>query len=174
MFRPAKISTLLTLVSTAILMMAVVQVAQAQDAVTIPIPLDFSENSGASHEVESECMLQSKLPQFIKDYSRKVDVNLVDDAGDNAQGRVLTIEIINVLGAGGGAWSGSKAVTVKGELTENGEVVGTFTAARYSSGGAFGGFKGTCAILGRCVKSMGKDIAGWLVKPTMDARLGNA
>jgi hypothetical protein len=65
-------------------------------------------------------------------------------------------------------------VTVEGELVENGEVIGSFTASRYSSGGAFGGFKGTCAILGRCIQSIGKDIAAWLKNPTMNAMLGNA
>jgi len=59
-------------------------------------------------------------------------------------------------------------------LKENGEVIGSFTGARYSGGGAFGGFKGTCAILGRCIETLGKDIATWLKDPTMNAMLGNA
>lgn len=65
-------------------------------------------------------------------------------------------------------------MTVHGELRENGEITGTFTATRYSTGGAFGGFRGTCSILGRCVKTLGSDIAKWLKRPTMDALLGNA
>ena len=43
-----------------------------------------------------------------------------------------------------------------------------------AGGGAFGGFKGTCSILGRCIKAIGADIAKWLANPTMDAMLGNA
>ncbi len=103
-----------------------------------------------------------------------MNVVLAEDLSDSTEGRVLHIEIVNVIGTGGGAWSGAKSVTVEGKLTENGEVIGTFTSSRYSGGGAFGGYKGTCSILGRCIKAMGSDIAKWLANPTMDAKLGDA
>ncbi len=51
--------------------------------------------------------------------------------------------------------------------------MGSFVAARYSTGGAFGGYRVTCSILGRCIKALGKDIAGWLKSTTMDAALGD-
>ncbi len=45
----------------------------------------------------------------------------------------------------------------------------------YAEGsGAFGGFKGTCSILGRCIEALGKDIATWLKDPEMDSQLGDA
>ena len=43
-----------------------------------------------------------------------------------------------------------------------------------TGGGAFGGYKGTCAILGRCVKAIGKDVGEWLLAPKMNAKLGDA
>lgn len=142
---------------------------------TLSSAVPFAEGSGASDEVESECKLESKLPGFIKSAAKRgITVVLTDESLDDVEGKVLFIEISNVLGTGGGAWSGPKTVSAKGELREAGEVIGSFTATRYSTGGAFGGFKGTCSILGRCVKSMGKDIANWLKNPTMDAGLGNA
>ena len=101
------------------------------------------------------------------------NVVLADDVTESTEGRVLHVEISSVVGPQGGAWSGAKSVTVEGKLTENGEVIGTFKGNRYSGGGAFGGYKGTCSILGRCAKTLGSDIAKWLAKPTMDARLGN-
>ncbi|NQV86958.1 MAG: hypothetical protein HQ492_07775 [Woeseiaceae bacterium] len=36
------------------------------------------------------------------------------------------------------------------------------------------GAKGTCSILGRCVKTLGSDIATWLQNPTMNAMPGNS
>ncbi len=40
-------------------------------------------------------------------------------------------------------------------------------------GGLFAGFKGSCSVLGRTVKAIGKDIAEWLVNPVLDADLGD-
>jgi len=145
------------------------------DTYTISDTLPFAEGSGASSKVKSSCKLETKLPGFIRSAAKNgVAVELATEPLDNVEGKVLYIEFTHVLGSGGGAWSGPKTVTVHGELRENGEVIGTFTASRYSSGGAFGGFKGTCSILGRCVKTLGSDIALWLQNPTMDAMLGNS
>jgi len=37
----------------------------------------------------------------------------------------------------------------------------------------FAAYKGTCSIVGRCAKSIGKDISNWLENPTDDASLGD-
>lgn len=133
---------------------------------TIP----FSEASGASDAVRSECQLETKVPEFLSRYSE--DVELVD-ALPRAGGRVLALTITQVHAPGGGAFSGPKILTVEGTLRENGKAVGSFTATRYSGGGAFGAYKGTCSIVGRCAKTIGKDIAGWLRNPEDGAHLGD-
>jgi len=150
--------------------------ANAEDVTyTVMSPVPFADGSGASSDVKGSCTLDTRLPIFIEKFAKRgVKVVIGADTGDDVEGKVLYLEIVNVLGAGGGAWSGAKSVTVQGELRENGEVIGSFTASRYSGGGAFGGFKGTCAILGRCIEALGKDIAKWLKDPTMHAMLGNA
>ena len=161
-------------VSVAVSLLAIALPAGAENY-TVVSPVPFAEGSQASNDVRATCTLGTRLPQFIADYAKRgVDVVIGPDPGDDVEGKVLYLEIVHVLGAGGGAWSGAKSVTVEGVLKENGEVIGSFTGARYSGGGAFGGFKGTCAILGRCIKTLGKDIATWLKKPTMNAMLGNA
>jgi hypothetical protein len=38
----------------------------------------------------------------------------------------------------------------------------------------FSAYKGTCATVGRCAKSMGKDIASWLENPQKDSKLCNS
>lgn len=142
--------------------------------VTMLGEIPFAEDSGASSAVMDECTLQTRLPGFIKAAAKKTNVVLVGEITDASEGQVLTLEITHVVGFSGGAWSGPKSVTVEGTLTENGEVIGTFTASRYSTGGMYGGFKGTCSILGRCIQTLGSDIAKFLEKPKMDARLGDA
>jgi hypothetical protein len=150
--------------------------ASAEDTTyTLARSVPFADDSMASADVKASCTLDTRLPEFVKKAAKRgIKVVISDEPLENAEGKVLRLEIVHVLGTGGGAWSGAKSVTVEGELTENGEVIGSFTAARYSGGGAFGGFKGTCAILGRCIQAIGKDIAGWLKNPTMNAMLGNA
>jgi hypothetical protein len=159
-----------------VLVLLISTTSYAQDATyTVVSPVPFADKSQASNDVKNSCALDTRLPEFIADYAKRgVKVVIGPDPGEDATGKVLYLEIVHVLGTGGGAWSGSKSVTAEGVLKENGEVIGSFTSSRYSTGGAFGGFKGTCSILGRCIKAMGKDIAEWLKKPTMHAMLGDA
>ena len=148
----------------------------AEDVVyNIVSPIPYADDSGATANVKEECALDTRLPEFIeKAAGRRIDVVIGPAPEEGAEGTFLYMEITHVLGFGGGAWSGPKSVTATGELVQNGEVIGSFTSSRYSTGGAFGGFKGTCSILGRCIQAMGKDIAKWFREPTMDALLGDA
>ena len=143
----------------------------AAGPVKVAKTLSFSAESEVRQKVKDECALQTKIPAYLAQYSS--DVELVE--GDlGSEGRVLTIEITAVHAPGGGAFSGPKSVSVSGVLQENGATVGNFRGARYSGGGVFGGYKGTCAIVGRCGKAIGKDIATWLKNPGKDSLLGDA
>jgi hypothetical protein len=62
---------------------------------------------------------------------------------------------------------------VSGVLRDNGRRVAGFTAHRATTGGFFAAYKGTCAIVGRCAKTIGSDIAGWLSDPKDGAHLGD-
>jgi hypothetical protein len=133
--------------------------------------IPFGSDAHASQKVEDECQLQTKVPSFLDQYSD--DVELVDGPLGKS-GRVLELTISEVHASGGGAYSGAKSMTVSGVLRKDGAEIGSFTATRFSGGGLFGGYKGTCAIVGRCAKVIGKDIAEWLKHPSKNARLGNA
>ena len=63
-------------------------------------------------------------------------------------------------------------MTLKGKLLENGKEIGNFTAVRGSMGGAFGGYKSSCAVLHRCQSTLAKDILAWLKNPAKDSRIG--
>jgi hypothetical protein len=144
-------------------------------AVSVTKRINYGKGSNVPEKVKAECSLDTQLPAYIKTFAADTDipVNLKDGAvNKNAKGRVLNVEFSNVVGAGGGAWSGAKYVAVKGELFENGKKIGSFNGRRTSGGGFFGAYKGTCKILDRCVKALGKDIALWMIDPTMDAMIG--
>lgn len=146
--------------------------AYAGENVQVKKAITFSTDSGAPQKVIDECHLQTQIPQFLSQFA-KGSVVLVE--GELSQkGRSLELEITNAFAPGGGAFSGAKSVEVSGKLMENGVEIGNFVGARYSTGGMFGGFKGTCGITARCGKSIAKDIAVWLKNPSKDARLGDS
>ena len=175
MHRSTIIAVPLALVWVAVLLIPVAHAAEkgTGQSVTISWPIEFTETSGASDNVKAECSLPAQVPQYIKRYAKEMNVVLANDVSDNTEGWVLHVEIVNVIGTGGGTWSGPKSVTVQGKLTENGEIIGTFTATRATGRSGAGGH-GTCSMLDRCMKTLGKDIARWLTDPTMDAKLGTA
>lgn len=137
-------------------------------------PIAFKNDAYIRDAVKQECDLDGKLAQFIKENAAGQYANIVTDSDtSSADAQVLTIEFEDVQGAAGGAWSGPKSVVIKGSLNQKGKMLGDFKARRYSGGGMFGGYKGTCAILGRCVKALGRDVGEWLAHPTSQAVLGD-
>lgn len=118
--------------------------------------------------VRGECDFDSELSQFIAAYS-KGGVVVSDEALNPSEGSVLTLTIVNVHSIGGGGFTGPKWATVQGELHEGGQVVGSFTAMRRTSGGTLT----TCGTLTKIAKSLGKDVSKWLKAPQMNAQLGN-
>jgi hypothetical protein len=138
--------------------------------VKVPRTIGFTAESGASDKVKAECKLETKVTHFLNSFSSQVELV---DGNPGKQGRTLHLEISEVHAPGGGAWSGAKSMSVKGTLRENGKKVASFTAKRFSGGGFLGGYKGTCSIIGRCAKVIGKDIAKWLENPKDGAHLGD-
>jgi hypothetical protein len=135
-------------------------------------PIKFAKDAYIREAVKNECQLIEKLGQFIEQNAASQYAEIVSSSRSR-RAQTLYIEIEQVHGSGGGAWSGAKDVLIKGKLTKNGRVLGDFKARRYSGGGMFAAYKGTCAILGRCVRTLGKDVAEWLKNPTRQAVLGD-
>ncbi len=133
--------------------------------------IPFAPGSGAPQAVIDTCELQTRLPAFLVEASGRVELV---DGRPGTRGRVLDLKITKVRAPGGGIFSGRKWLTVAGTLREGGREIGSFTAARHSTGGATGAFTGNCGILGRAAQVIAQDIAAWLEAPTKGARLGDA
>lgn len=146
----------------------------AAGALVLQDKVPYDKEAVIPSAVRAECQLETKLPAFVREFAQGQFDQIVS-TGDKApqDAMQLDMRITDVIGTGGGAWSGSKSVTIAGKLVKNGQVVGTFKARRLSGGGAWGGYKGTCSILGRCVKTLGKDVANWLQNPGQNDVLGN-
>ncbi|WP_460527820.1 hypothetical protein [Chitinimonas naiadis] len=143
--------------------------ALAADKVLLEAPVTYHANASVVDSVKTECKIEEMLTRDVGAALVKVNkggngtVASAAEAGDAA---VLRLQISHVLGVGGGAWSGPKAITVYAELVENGKVTRSGRVNRWSTGGMWGGFKGTCSILDRCSKALGADLSKWVVDPS--------
>jgi len=124
----------------------------------------------------SECQLDTRLPEYIESAAEPgLDVIISDETLDGGTGKVLVLEIVRVdERAGGIGFKRPARVAVRGELTEYGQLIGSFIGMRHTLKTAiFDGFKGTCASLGRSLEMLSRDIATWLANPAIDAKLGD-
>jgi hypothetical protein len=146
----------------AVSLLAFAPEGRTQEKLLIQAILD--PNISVVDAVKRECGLDTMVGDWVlesvgKKYPGSAKLHQGDSAGS---GKVLKVTIVHVVGAGGGAWSGAKSMTVRADLMQSGKVLATTTKERSSGGGAFGGYKGTCQIFGRVAKTLGSDVAGWL------------
>ena len=118
----------------------------------------------------AECPTGVQIASFLDEGSRQARIGPVP-----SDGHYLDMAITEVHLPGGGAWSGPKWLEVTGVLHEgDGDIVASFRAKRFSTGGAFAVMKGNCSIIGRCARAIAGDIAAWLRNPIDGAELGDA
>lgn len=151
-----------------------------ENAVAAPVSVanhtPFSEDADIQDKVRQECTrLNTQLPTFIQEFGKTsgVEVVLVDSIDTSAEGRVLKLELVEAVSMGNAFWGHQKYAKVNGTLFENGTRIADFRGRRNSMGGLAAGYKGSCSVLGRTVKALGKDIAAWLKSPQDGARLGD-
>src|SRR5262245_61277014 len=146
--------------------------AQAGESIKLRRSLAYAEGAFVRPEIKSECKLTQQLPEMVQAYARKkgIEIELVDVLPTS--GKVLELEISDAVEMGN-AWTGrQKGLVIQGRLLENGAPLGNFRGRRMTSGGLFGGYKGTCSFLGRCAKTLGRDVADWLVAPAENSNIG--
>lgn len=146
--------------------------ALAGESIKLLRKVGFAEGAFVRPEVRSECNLESRVPEWVQQFAQKrgIQVELVDALPDT--GLVLQLEIADAIEMGN-AWTGrQKGLVIQGRLLENGQLKGDFRGRRMTSGGMFGGYKGTCSFLGRCAKTLGSDVAEWLQSPATSSNIG--
>jgi len=144
----------------------------AGESIKVLRSLGFAEGAFVRPAIKSECNLEERLPESIQAYARKngIEVELVDTLPGS--GRVLELEISDAIETGN-AWTGrQKGLVIQGRLVEDGAAVGNFRGRRMTTGGLFGGYKGTCSFFGRCAKTLGHDVADWLKSPGKNSSIG--
>jgi len=115
----------------------------------------------------SECnQLGAQFSDSTYNYLQKngFTVSRKNDDQMSKEGKILRLKIANAVSSGNAFTGHRKSVSIIAELYEGQELVDTYKHSRDSGGGFMGGFKGSCAILKRCVNTLGNDVAKWMVK----------
>jgi hypothetical protein len=138
--------------------------AQAAD-IALLTPIAYDPTASVVDKVKQECKIEEQLTTDVSEAFRKNKIGPTVTTADGA-GEVIKVRITHVLGVGGGAWSGPKAITVHADLMKDGKVERTTRINRWTTGGIWGGFKGTCSILNRSSAAIAKDLVKWAKDPS--------
>ena len=150
--------------------------AQAKEILRVQVPAAFDEQTPIEPSVKEQCAVDRILGNhvFQKVADKYPGTLQVTDPAKMEKGKVLKLTVLSVQGIGGGGWTGPKAVTVRADLVQDGEVVQTVVKREHSRGGVFGGMRGTCSILEIVAESLGRQVATWLVKLDSTGSAGQA
>ncbi len=122
-----------------------------------------------------QCPIDAQVMKHIQIYASKKNIKIILNGKPGPTDTVLKVTIKEASSLDGI----SQIVVIKGDLIEGGNIVGTYEAARKSSGAARGfGYRRAynndmCSSMNHCVQTLGKDTANWLAQPTTDAKLGD-
>ncbi|VAW49727.1 hypothetical protein MNBD_GAMMA03-390, partial [hydrothermal vent metagenome] len=117
--------------------------------------------------VLNECQLIVQYPKHLKKLGADngVQVNIVNSLDTNAAGYNLDVEFKQIVSARNVLTGHSKYTEIHLTLYKDGKKIAEADGGRRSSGGAFSGFKSSCAVIGRTVKVNAQDTVFWLKDP---------
>ncbi len=133
----------------------------------------YSRNNRIAENIKAECTINEQLAQFIKEYAEAQGLKVEYKNKPSRKDLFLDVKIVDAVSQGGAFRGHNKFTAIEGRLVKGNKSYGSFKAARISGGGFWGAYKGSCAVLGRTVKALGQDVAGWLYSPMDGARLGD-
>ncbi len=116
----------------------------------------YENSSNIQNTILSECNLPEQQVQLFEQEASKQGFTVTKTETEPKEGKYLKLSIVDAVSSGNAFLGHNKFVTVKGVLYENGVEVANFSDMRRSGGGAFGGFKGSCSVLGRCIGAISK------------------
>jgi hypothetical protein len=140
--------------------LAIPVTASADERLFLQLPAVLDSAAPIPDAVRNECSLEMLLGNYAQsEMERRIgsvqSVSAPEQAGSD---KLVQLTIISVHGAGGGVWSGAKSMSIRVDVKKGGATVGSTVLSRSARGGAMG----TCALLDRCARALGKDVAVWL------------
>lgn len=138
--------------------------AHADGKLLVQVPASLDPSAPIGDSVKRECGVESLVGNhvFQKVRERVPETGQIEDVTKAGADKVLKLTLLSVHGAGGGGWSGPKSITIRADVSQNQQVIESKVFQRQSSGGAFGGLKGTCSIMERIAVALGQDVGRWV------------
>ena len=137
------------------------------ETITIGRVVPYSDNSGAREEIKRKCMFDTQIPEQIAMAARgQLDIVITDEDLETIAGKVLIMEITEVIAPrGGGFVNSGQSAMVHFELREDGRIIASKDRRRNTMQGF-----STCASLKRVSRALGMDIARWLQQSITEDR----
>ncbi len=155
------------------LLLCLATIASAEAAsVKVASLIPYSEEDTVQGNIKKECDIGQSIHDGLA-AEMPGGIEKVASVNSAGEGRNLLIEVTDAQSSGNAFIGHRKSVAAKGKLYEGGKLIGSFRVSRVSGGGAFGNYKGSCAVIHGCGRAVGKDIARWLAAPVDGARLGD-
>ena len=150
---------------TGLVALCFAQTIQANERIIVMVPAILDANAPIIESVKRDCAVEASVGNQTLQHVRERfpgTEQTQSPAQAEIDSPVLKITILHVRGVGGGSWSGTKAITIRADLTKGAQTIGSKIFLRKSGGGVLGGVSGTCAIMDRIAAALGRDVANWL------------
>jgi hypothetical protein len=121
-------------------------------------PVTYADDAKVEPALREDCKIEQELAGDVGKMLRHYRLGGAQAA--STQGRTLKLQITDVTGSAGGAWSGAKSITVHAQLLIDGKLERETDMTRVNVGA--NPFRGTCHVLHQHTKKLGKDVASWL------------
>lgn len=134
--------------------------SRAEEIIYIKFPAQIAAGAVIADSVFAECGVADMLGGQILNSVLRLHSRRTRTAGaENVNDKVLQLTILNVIGAGGGAYSGQKVLQVRADIVQSGQVLVSREFERPSRKSLV---KGTCRLLEIAAKDLGRQVAMWL------------
>jgi hypothetical protein len=121
-------------------------------------PVTYSANAKVEPSLREDCKIEQALQRDVGKMLHHY--GLGGRKAASTQGRTLKMQITEVTGDSGGAWTGPKSVTAHMQLFIDGRLERETDMTRVNVGA--NPFRGTCHVLHQHTKTLGRDVARWL------------
>ena len=149
----------------AFIALAAVAMPATAQSYNVLISVPYAADNRIANNIQTECTnLGSKLTKFLVQFAKKKGIEVIPVAvlEPGGPGRNLVIEITDAVSRGNAFIGHRKYMEARAELFVDGVSKGEKIYHRDSMGGFGAGYKGSCSVLGRTSKALGKDFSVWL------------